>query len=39
MLDTQRINERLREIRSRVYKLQSNFQNLSEEDLLSNETS
>ena len=39
MLDTQRINERLREIRSRVYKLQSNFQNLSEEELLSNETS
>jgi len=38
MLDIKRINERLREIRRRVYELQSNFQNFSEEELLSNET-
>lgn len=38
MLDTKRIKAKLREIRRRVYELQSDFQKLSEEELVSNET-
>ena len=38
MLDTKRIKSRLREIRSRVFELQSNFQKIPEGEFVSNET-
>jgi len=38
MLDTKRIKSRLREIRSRVFELQSNFQKIPEGKFVSNET-
>lgn len=38
MLDIKRIRARLREIRSRVFELQTSFQKLSEEELITNQT-
>lgn len=38
MLDTQRIKSRLREIRRRVFELQSNFQQMPEKEFIANET-